>query len=87
MPDTAKQLTVSLEQHQALMQCAFSHCHPVDDWRAPIDVIVPFDAANVYMQAIEFMTAVRPNVEPVKVNGATHFRLTCVGYRNGPAGP
>lgn len=71
-------------QYQALMQFAFNQvCDPAD-WKAPIDCMVPWDTANIYMQAVEFMTGVKPEV--VRMFGHC-AHLTCVGYRMGPAGP
>jgi hypothetical protein len=70
-----------------LLQTAFNQiCNP-DDWKAPIDALVPWEAANVYMQAVEFMTATTCQCERVKKEGLYYGRLTSIGYRDGPAGP
>lgn len=72
--------------YPALMRLAFDQVCDKDDWRAPVNALVPWQAANVYMQAIEFMTAVRPDCERVVKEGVEYAHLTCVGYRAGPAG-
>lgn len=59
-------------------------CDPAD-WKGPIDCAVPWDVANVYMQAIEFMTGLKPHSEYVTGYPAM-ARLTCIGYRSGPCG-
>lgn len=76
--------TVALTPHHVaeLYRVAFAQVHDPEDWKAPIDCMVPWELANLYMQAIEFMTGVKP--EAVKYD--TMYRLTCCGYRNGPCG-
>ncbi len=61
-------------------------CDPTD-WKAPVCCIVPWELANVYMQAIEFMTGVKPTAERLDhaIIGKA-CRLTCIGYRAGPCG-
>lgn len=77
------QTIITTEQHTALMQFAFDQVCNKADWKAPIDCVVPYELANVYMQAIEFMTGVKPEAEQTKLGD---FRLTCCGYRLGPCG-
>lgn len=75
------------DQIHDIYRATFNHvCDPVD-WKAPVDCVVPYDLANLYMQAIEFMTGVKPNAEVARhaVFGRA-FRLYCVGYRAGPCG-
>lgn len=76
-------ITVNQQAHAEVLRAVFAKCHDPADWKGPIDVIVPWDAANVYMQAIEFMTGVKPRADR---HTSTTFHLTCVGYRMGPAG-
>lgn len=77
------QITVTDQQAAEIYRAAFDQvCNP-DDWKAPIDCIVPWGLANLYMNAIEFMTGVTPQFERLE-NGST--RLTCIGYRMGPCG-
>lgn len=81
MQDT-KPIELSIQQHAELMRFAFAQICDPKDWKGPIDAIVPWDCANVYMQAVQFMTAVQPVCERVSGNMA---RITCIGYRRGPA--
>lgn len=68
--------------YPALLRCAFNQVCDPQDWKGPIDCIVPWDGANIYMQAIQFMTGVKPTFVKIGDNA----RLTCIGYRAGPAG-
>lgn len=45
----------------------------------PIDVVVPFDAANIYLQAIEHFHGQRPQHSLVEIEGVRMFRLESVG--------
>ncbi len=78
---------VTPENGAALYRYVFDQiCDPAD-WRAPVCCIVPWELANVYMQAIEFMTGVKPTAERLDhgiIGNAC--RLTCKGYRLGPCG-
>lgn len=66
-----------------LLQAAFALiCNP-DDWKAPIDCIVPFSDASFFYDAIVSITGTVPNSER-QPDGS--FRLTSVGYRMGPCG-
>lgn len=76
---------ITQRDHTELMHFLFKQVQDPNDWKGPIDAVVPWDCANVYMQAVEFMTAVRPTCERIPgMPGVA--RLTCVGYRAGPAG-
>lgn len=86
--DTSACITVSAEQHAELMRLAFDQICNKADWKAPIDCIVPWFAANIYMDAIEFMTATKATAfRHIDASGVSGFRLTAPGYRAGPAGP
>ena len=79
---------VTIDQVADLYRKAFDNVCPVADWKAEIDCVVPYELANVYMQAIEFMTGVKP-VGVGRVSTATlndGYRITCIGYRRGPCG-
>ena len=78
---------LGIDAHSALMQFAFNQvCDPAD-LKGPIDAMVPWDQANVYMQAITFMTATEPTCERVVGSDRrTYAHLKSVGYRMGPAG-
>ncbi len=88
---------VSSFQHADMMRFAFNQVCDHTDWKNPIDAYVPWDLANVYVQAIEFMTALKPSCVRLTIdqeekmelirNASGWARLTCVGYRAGPAGP
>lgn len=73
---------VTVDNLADLYRKAFDQVCDPSDWKAPIDCEVPWDLANLYMQAIEFMTGVRPSFER---SGDT-ARLACCGYRMGPCG-
>lgn len=69
--------------HQALSDAFDRLCDPAD-WKAPIDAWVPGELVMVAVCAIEFYTGVTPIIS---LNTDTmQFRLTCCGYRKGPAG-
>lgn len=87
-PQTTLPRHVSPDQHADLLRTAFSHLCDPNDWKAPIDVIVPYESANVYMDAISFMTATTASATRCQTaTGTPAFRLRAVGYRAGPAGP
>ena len=54
-----------------------------DDWRAPIDTVVPADKLVAVIKAICFYTGTETTVIVEK----DRFRVKSVGYRMGPAGP
>lgn len=74
------------EEHADLLRTAFSQICDPDDWKAPIDCIVPWASASLYVQAITFMTATNPACKHVIVKGYDCAHLTSIGYRMGPAG-
>lgn len=79
---------VNIDQVADLYRKAFDHvCDPAD-WKAEIDCVVPYQLANLYMQAIEFMTGVEPvglgRVSMPRLDDG--YRITCIGYRRGPCG-
>ena len=79
---------LTLTQHQEAMQFLFGQIAPQPNWKGPVEALVPWDMANVYMQAIEYMTAVKPDCESIYVpHMGRCAKLTCVGYSKGPAGP
>lgn len=78
-----KPIIVTRHQEAELYRAAFNQVCDPEDWKAPIDCIVPWGLANLYMNAIEFMTGVTPTFERLN-NGDT--RLKCCGYRLGPCG-
>lgn len=74
---------VTHDQVADLYRAAFDQVCDKTDWKAPVDCLVPWELANLYMQAIEFMTGVRPTCERTLEGKA---RLACCGYRMGPCG-
>jgi hypothetical protein len=84
---------LTMTSESELMNFAFGQVRNGTDWRAPVDAYVPWGQANVYMQAIEFITLTKPTCErverlegsPTPPGGWAH--LTSIGYRAGPAGP
>lgn len=78
---------ISCDDHARLMQLAFDQICDKSDWKAPIDCVVPWSAANIYMDAIKFMTATEVKTDRcADAVGNPSFRLRSVGYRAGPAG-
>lgn len=68
---------------------AFDHvCNP-DDWRAPIDAIVPVAELPLTVQAIGFYTGTGVKTNHAEISGCIgeFWRVQSVGYRNGPCGP
>lgn len=86
MANTSPILVESFGAYANLMRTAFDQVCNKEDWKAPVNALVPWEAAKVYMQAIEFMTAAKVTCERVVKEGCVHAHLTCVGYRMGPAG-
>lgn len=82
----SKPIVVTNDAVAELYRAAFNQVCNKEDWKAPIDCVVPYDLANLYMQAIEFMTGVRPDGEMQPLGRGQMYRLTCCGYRNGPCG-
>ena len=79
---------VNIDQVADLYRKAFDQVCDPDDWKAEIDCVVPYQLANLYMQAIEFMTGVEPvglgRVSMPRLDDG--YRITCIGYRRGPCG-
>jgi hypothetical protein len=68
------------EQHEL----AFRLVADPDDWKKPIDAIVPANRLTDVVKAIQFYTATETTVS-VLADG--QFRVKSIGYRMGPAGP
>jgi hypothetical protein len=62
-----------------LLFTAFDQVCNVFDSRGPIDALVPWEAANVYMDAIEYMKAGPVKAERVVKGGETWCHLTAPG--------
>lgn len=92
MSDTTKTATkapVLVEYRDGfcdLLRSAFNQICDPDDWRGPIDCLVPRVGASIYVEAIRFMTATDPTCEYVVKDGMQYARLKSIGYRAGPAG-
>ena len=89
MQETATKPYVLVEYEGAyaeLLRFAFNQICDKDDWRAPIDCMVPPEAMALYKSAIAYMTATVATCDFAKKDGREWARLTSVGYRNGPAG-
>lgn len=75
--------TVTKDQAADIYRAAFDQvCNPAD-WKAEVDCVVPYELANLYKQAIEFM--VGAPVTGCKVEGGM-YHLRSIGYRAGPCG-
>lgn len=72
--------------YATLLQAAFDQICDTDDWRGPIDCMVPWTGASVYVDAIRFMTATEPRAVHTVQEGQSFARITSIGYRAGPAG-
>ena len=79
---------VNIDQVADIYRKAFDQVCNQADWKAEIDCVVPYDLANLYMRAIEFMTGVKPvglgRASTDKIHDG--YRITCIGYRRGPCG-
>lgn len=64
---------------------AFALVADPDDWRKPIDAIIPTDRLTDVIKAIHYFTAVTEATVTVQPDG--RFRVKSIGYRMGPAGP
>lgn len=73
---------VNIDQVAALYRAAFDHVCEQENWKGPIDAVVPYNMANVYMQGIEFMTGVRPvGIGRTTTAGIVDgYRIKCDGY-------
>lgn len=70
-----------------LLRTAFDQICDKNDWKAPINARVPWGAANVYMDAVTYMTAAPVECRMITQDGGQAFaHITSVGYRMGPAG-
>lgn len=54
-----------------------------EDWKGPIDQVIPKGALRITEVACEFFTATTLTVFDID---ADHVRVTSEGYRDGPAG-
>jgi hypothetical protein len=66
-----------------LLRTAFALVQNPEDWKAPIDCIVPAEAAAFIYDAIVFVTGTVP-YSTVGSDGRYHMKA--IGYRNGPCG-
>ena len=67
-----------------ILRAAFGQVCDPDDWRGPIDCLVPEKLASLYHEAIVFMTGTVPVIHQTESRAV--LRLTAIGYRAGPAG-
>lgn len=75
-------VTVTESQQRDIYRMAFTQvCDPVN-WAGPIDCLVPWDLVNLYVQAIEFVTHLRPTYS----KEGNMARLKCAGYLMSPKG-
>jgi len=75
---------VSLEH--AILGAAFALVAPADDWRGPIDAVLPEAcdfAPDLVARAVAYVTATDARVTVT----ASGVRVQALGYRAGPAGP
>jgi len=70
------------------LQAVFGLLHNPDDWKAPIDceVMANDKQKKLIAEAINFMTATDAEFEVLEPS-INKYRVTSIGYRNGPAGP
>lgn len=65
---------------------AFALIENPNDWRAPIDAVIEAKDFDRCVRACEFFTSTE--LEKVEeLHYGKFYRVTAVGYRNGPAGP
>lgn len=84
-------IQISIDQYRKLLETAFNQVSDPKDWRGPISAEVPWNAATLYQDAVEFYTAVKPSFSSPVFKDVDGYRmqvteLTCIGYRAGPAG-
>jgi uncharacterized heparinase superfamily protein len=73
---------------------AFNQICDPNDWKGPIDAIVPAMQFKVYADSVEFMTGTEAVIHERDETGRRMydtagnqlFRMTSVGYRAGPCG-
>lgn len=83
---TAPRLVEHHGAYSLLRRAAFDQiCDPAD-WKGPINALVPWEAASVYVDAVKYMTATEPMGRHVVKEGVSYCHITSVGYRMGPAG-
>lgn len=82
----AAERVLTIDQLAEVYRLAFDQVCNQADWRGPVSCFVPFDVANLYMQAIEFMTGEKPDARRAVNGTADGFWLTSIGYRNGKCG-
>lgn len=68
---------------QAQLEAAFSAVQNPADWRAPVDSTVSASLLSLARAAVIHFTGAEVVVTQT---GPDAFRLTSVGYRNGPCG-
>jgi hypothetical protein len=71
------------QEHIAMMRYAFDQICDKNNWKGPIDCIVPSKAASLYMEAIIFMTGTVPESSRLPDG---RFQLVAAGYQAGPCG-
>ena len=80
---------VTIDMNAEVLRKAFDQVCDPNDWRGPIDALVPLTSSDIYVQAVEFMTATKPTLKlsgHYGSDGHLMLRLQSVGYRAGPAG-
>ena len=66
------------------LEDAFDFVCNRDDWRAPIDAVIPSEKEQVVREAIVYFTGTEPTFRHY---AKSLLSCTAVGYRNGPCGP
>jgi hypothetical protein len=66
-----------------VLYAAFNQICGREDWKGPINAVVPIPLVGLYAEAIRFFTATEPVQLP---EDSKHVRLISVGYHAGPAG-
>ena len=88
LSNMGRTIQVSIRSHdeanQALLYFAFGQIQNPDDWKAPIDCIVPMESASLVYYAIVHFTGMAPTSTRLSDG---RFHMTCVGYRMGDCGP
>lgn len=83
---TTPRLAQSYDDYLAMLKTMFSQVCDPDDWKNPINALVPYGAAPVYIKAIKLMTGAPCECRRSFVKGKPYAHITSVGYRAGPAG-
>ena len=71
----------------AELRTAFEKVQNPDDWKGPIEAVIPLGDRKVTEASVEFFTATKAQIELHMYIYPPCVSVRSVGYRMGPAGP